>query len=206
MPAQVDRRRTAHHRGDQALLGIRSETRWLRFLPRPLDRRLRAGRMRPLTRHRHVLRTRGMDRLRLLLPPLAVLPGLRPRLLRTPAGLPVTWAMTTPKLDERQVPMAILDHDRTMLTDRPDLLTIADKGCISPELDDFLAERGSGCCVLTTATAPRIRPSTCSSPVRQLTESVNDTPVPDRLRPLIREDCLALAPDAGSLRRWGCNR
>jgi hypothetical protein len=45
--------------------------------------------------------------------------GLRLHLICTPAGLPVTGALATPKLDERQVLMAILDHDPTVLTDRP---------------------------------------------------------------------------------------
>ncbi|HET6711210.1 MAG TPA: IS982 family transposase, partial [Amycolatopsis sp.] len=46
-----------------------------------------------------------------------------------------------PKLDERQVLMAILDHDPSLLTDRPGLLIIGDKGYISRELDSFLTER-----------------------------------------------------------------
>jgi hypothetical protein len=29
----------------------------------------------------------------------------------TPAGLPISWALTHPSLDERQVLMAVLDHD-----------------------------------------------------------------------------------------------
>jgi hypothetical protein len=36
--------------------------------------------------------------------------GLRPHLVCTPAGLPVTWALAGPKLDERQVLMAVLDE------------------------------------------------------------------------------------------------
>jgi hypothetical protein len=33
----------------------------------------------------------------------------------TPAGLPVTWALANPKLHERQVLMAVRDHDATLL-------------------------------------------------------------------------------------------
>ena len=36
--------------------------------------------------------------------------GLRLHLVCTPSGLPVTWALADPKLDERQVLMAVLDH------------------------------------------------------------------------------------------------
>jgi len=37
--------------------------------------------------------------------------GLRLHLVCTPAGLPISWALTHPSLDERQVLMAVLDHD-----------------------------------------------------------------------------------------------
>ncbi|MCR3753733.1 Transposase DDE domain-containing protein, partial [Lentzea californiensis] len=74
-----------------------------------------------------------------------------------------------------QVLMAILDHDPSVLADRPGLLIIADKGYVSRELDAFLSERG----------ARLLRPSYRNrtphpaehllKPVRQLIESVNDT-------------------------------
>ncbi|MFS8105130.1 IS982 family transposase [Lentzea alba] len=101
--------------------------------------------------------------------------GLRLHLICTPAGLPVTWALANPKLDERQVLMAILDHDETVLHDRPGLLIIADKGYVSRELDAYLAERG------VRLLRPNYRNRTphpaqhLLKPVRQLIESVNDT-------------------------------
>jgi hypothetical protein len=54
--------------------------------------------------------------------------GLRLHLICTPAGLPIIWALAHPKLDERQVLMAVLDHDRHLLAAQPGLLLIADKG------------------------------------------------------------------------------
>ena len=45
--------------------------------------------------------------------------GLRLHLICTPAGLPITWALAHPKLDERQVLMSILDHDAELLAERP---------------------------------------------------------------------------------------
>ena len=39
--------------------------------------------------------------------------GLRLHLAWTPAGLPVTWAMASPKIDERQVLAAMIEHDPT---------------------------------------------------------------------------------------------
>jgi Transposase DDE domain len=93
----------------------------------------------------------------------------------TPAGLPITWALGTPKLDERQVLMAVLDHEPDLLTERSGLLIIADKGYVSAELDAYLAERG----------VQLLRPSYRNraprpgeqflKPIRQLIESVNDT-------------------------------
>jgi hypothetical protein len=61
----------------------------------------------------------------------------------TPAGLSITWALAHPKLDERQVLMAVLDQDRHLLTERPGLLLIADKGYTSAELDAYLHARGA---------------------------------------------------------------
>ena len=68
--------------------------------------------------------------------------GLRLHLIATPAGLPITWALADPKIDERQVLTAVLDHDPTLTVNRPGLTIIADKGYVSSELDTYLAERG----------------------------------------------------------------
>ncbi|MEV4823410.1 hypothetical protein [Micromonospora sp. NPDC049274] len=45
--------------------------------------------------------------------------GLRLHLICTPAGLPITWALATPKVNERQVLMAVLEHDPDVITERP---------------------------------------------------------------------------------------
>ncbi|MDX8055217.1 IS982 family transposase [Lentzea sp. BCCO 10_0798] len=202
----------------QALLGIRSEARWLRFLPRHLpdaftylpqqsgyNKRLRTavpllkkvirllavdtdlwtdatwvvdstpvecGRSRETTKRSELAGWAGYgycsSHSRFFW-------GLRLHLVCTPAGLPITWALANPKLDERQVLMAILDHDPSVLADRPGLLIIADKGYVSRELDAFLAERG------VRLLRPSYRNRTphpaehLLKPVRQLIESVNDT-------------------------------
>ena len=101
--------------------------------------------------------------------------GLRLHLVCTPAGLPVTWALADPRLDERQVLMCLLDQDTELLAERPGLLLLADKGYISGELDDYLHARG----------AELLRPSLRNrtprpgqqllAPIRQLIESVYDT-------------------------------
>jgi hypothetical protein len=100
---------------------------------------------------------------------------LRLHLVCTPAGLPVTWALADPKLDERQVLIAVLAHDPTLTADRPGLVIVADKGCVSAELDAFLTDRA------VTLLRPSYRNRTPRPgeqhlrPIRQLIESVNDT-------------------------------
>ena len=101
--------------------------------------------------------------------------GLRLHLVCTPAGLPITWALATPKIDERQVLAAVLDHDPDLLAERPGLLIVADKGYVSAELDRWLAERE------VRLLRPSYRNRTphpdehLLKPIRQLIESVNDT-------------------------------
>ncbi len=171
----------------QVLLGVRSEARWLRFVPRALpgafpylpgqsgyNKRLRGAvalikrlirelaadtdlwtdpvwvvdstpvecaRSRPTVRRSNLAGWAGYS----------YCPshsrffwGLRLHLVCTPAGLPVTWALTDPKLDERQVLMAILDHDPTLTGQRNGLTIIADKTSHAVKLSSGL--RGGGCC------------------------------------------------------------
>jgi hypothetical protein len=101
--------------------------------------------------------------------------GLRLHLVCTPAGLPITWALAHPKLDERQVLMCVLDVDAALLAARPGLLLIADKGYTSAELDAYLHARGAE--LLRPAYRNRTpRPGQALlAPIRQLIESVNDT-------------------------------
>jgi DDE family transposase len=101
--------------------------------------------------------------------------GLRLHLICTPAGLPITWALADPKLDERQVLMCLLDVDADLLTARPGLLLIADKGYVSAELDAYLHARGAA--LLRPSYRNRTpRPGQALlTPIRQLIESVYDT-------------------------------
>jgi hypothetical protein len=202
----------------QALLGVRSEARWLRYVPRHLpgafpylpgqsgyNKRLRAA----LPLLRRAIRAVAADT-DLWTDALWVVDstpiecgrsrttarrsdlagwagysycashsrwfwGLRLHLVCTPAGLPITWALADPKVDERQVLTAVLDHDPDLITDRPGLLIIADKGYTSAALDRWLADRG------VRLLRPSYRNRTprpgehLLKPIRQLIESVNDT-------------------------------
>nr|WP_225956291.1 transposase [Amycolatopsis lexingtonensis] len=90
--------------------------------------------------------------------------GLRLHLACTRAGLPIAWALADPKVDERQVLMAICDHEPHLLADRPGLLIIAGKGYVSRELDHYLTERGVRLIGPPTATASLTPVNPCSSP------------------------------------------
>lgn len=202
----------------QVLLGVRSETRWLRFVPRHLpgafpylprqsgyNKRLRSAlalvnrlirmlaadtdlwdhtlwivdstpvecaRSRPTVKRSNLA---GWASYGYCASHSRFFWGLRLHLVCTPAGLPIAWALANPKVDERQVLMAVLEHDPHLLTDRPGLVIIADKGYVSAELDRFLADRS------VRLLRPSYRNRTphpaehLLKPVRQLIESVNDT-------------------------------
>ena len=202
----------------QALLGIRSEARWLRFVPRHLpgafpylpgqsgyNKRLR-GALPLLARAIRALaedtdlwadrawivdstpvecaRSRPAARRSALAgwASYGYCPshsrffwGLRLHLVCTPAGLPITWALASPKIDERQILMAIIEHDPDLIAGRPGLVIIADKGYVSAELDRWLTGRG------VTIVRPSYRNlaprpgEQLLKPIRQLIESVNDT-------------------------------
>ncbi|MFF5967868.1 IS982 family transposase [Streptomyces collinus] len=102
--------------------------------------------------------------------------GLKLHLVCTSAGLPVTWALADPKIDERQVLAALIDNEPHLAATRPGLLILADKGYIAAELDRFLAARGIS--LLRPSYRNRGTPQPAEAllkTVRQLIESVNDT-------------------------------
>jgi hypothetical protein len=101
--------------------------------------------------------------------------GLRLHLVCTPAGLPITWALATPKVDEREVLAALIETEPDLAHDRPGLLILADKGYVSAELDRFLDQYGI---TLLRPSYRNCKPrpgQALLKPIRQLIESVNDT-------------------------------
>jgi len=101
--------------------------------------------------------------------------GLRLHLVTTPAGLPITFALSNPKLDEREVLRDLLEIEPELLDDHPGQVVLADKGYRSAELETFLADHGA------TLLRPAMggedpRPGgRFLKPLRQVIESVNDT-------------------------------
>src|SRR5689334_17004645 len=89
--------------------------------------------------------------------------------------MPITWALASPKIDERDVLTAIIDRAPYLATDRPHLLLIADKGFASAQFEADLAARGI---TLLRPSFKREKPRAGEpllKSVRQLIESVNDT-------------------------------
>ncbi len=101
--------------------------------------------------------------------------GLRLHLVCTPAGLPVTFALTSPKLDERDVAIAMFDHDPTLLVGRHGQTIIADKGYASAEFEHRLAEHGAELVRPARKNEHRRRGAPQLRKLRQIIESVNNT-------------------------------
>jgi Transposase DDE domain len=67
--------------------------------------------------------------------------GFRLYVLAAPDGLPVAWCLATPKLGEREVVAALLDHERARL--RPGLLILGDKGFAGRDFEQLVASYGA---------------------------------------------------------------
>ena len=101
--------------------------------------------------------------------------GLRLHLVTTVAGLPVTFALASPKTDEREVLRDLFEVEPDLLAGRPGQVILADKGYRSEELERFLAEHDVTL-VRPARTDEQPRPGArFLKPLRQIIESVNDT-------------------------------
>lgn len=101
--------------------------------------------------------------------------GLRLHLVATPGGLPIAYALTNPKDDERIVARDLLETDPGLLANRNGQTIIADKGYRSAELDATLTGRGATLirpAFKTEAARPGQR---FLRPLRQIIESINHT-------------------------------
>jgi hypothetical protein len=67
--------------------------------------------------------------------------GFRLYVLAAPDGLPVAWCLATPKLGEREVVAALLDHEDARL--RSGLVILGDKGLAGREFDQLVAAHGA---------------------------------------------------------------
>jgi Transposase DDE domain len=101
--------------------------------------------------------------------------GLRLHLVCTPAGLPITFALTNPKLDERDIAIDMFDHDPSLLAGRTGQTIIADKGYVSAEFERILNDRGVELVRPARKDERPRRGARQLRSLRQIIESVNDT-------------------------------
>jgi hypothetical protein len=101
--------------------------------------------------------------------------GLRLHLVATPAGLPVTFALTNPKIDERDVALDMFDTDPALLADRPGQVLVADKGYASAEFEARLADHGVELIRPARKNETPRRGARQLKPIRQIIESINAT-------------------------------
>jgi Transposase DDE domain len=101
--------------------------------------------------------------------------GLRLHLVATLGGLPVGFALTGAKADERQVLLAIFDADPGLLAQRPGQILIGDKNYYGAAFEAALA--GTGARLLRPARKgePERAGAHLFKPLRQVIESINQT-------------------------------
>ena len=101
--------------------------------------------------------------------------GLRLHLVSTPSGLPITFALTNPKADERDVAIDMFDHDPTLFDGRNVQTIVADKGYASREFESRLADHGIELIRPSLKREPKRPGARQLKPIRQIVESVFDT-------------------------------
>ncbi|MGC4857444.1 IS982 family transposase [Micromonospora sp. DT4] len=101
--------------------------------------------------------------------------GLRLHLVTTVHGLPVAFALTTAKTDEREVLVDLFDLDNGLLTHPDGLILIVDKGYRDAATEKQLAERGVTMIRPAYRTEPPRPGRALLRALRQSIESVNQT-------------------------------
>jgi hypothetical protein len=101
--------------------------------------------------------------------------GLRLHLIATTHGLPVGFALTGAKADERQVLLDLLHADPTLAASRPGQTLIADKNYYGREFETTLAESGIRLLRRARKGEPERPGAHFFKPLRQTIESIFDT-------------------------------
>jgi hypothetical protein len=101
--------------------------------------------------------------------------GLRLHLVATLHGLPIAFALTGAKADERQVLLGLLHDDPTLAESRPGQILLADKNYFGAEFEASIA--GAGIQLLRRARKgePERPGGQFFKPLRQCVESIFDT-------------------------------
>lgn len=101
--------------------------------------------------------------------------GLRLHLVATLHGLPIGYALTGAKTDERQVLLELLDQDATMTAGRPGQVLIADKNYYGRDFEATLADAGIELLRRARKGEPERPGGRFFKPLRQTVESIFDT-------------------------------
>jgi hypothetical protein len=101
--------------------------------------------------------------------------GLRLYLVCTPAGMPILWALADPRIGEREVLAAMLDHDAELVAARGRIVLVTDKGFAGRRFESDLAERGISLLRPSRKDEKARGGEPVLKKIRQLVESVNDT-------------------------------
>jgi hypothetical protein len=101
--------------------------------------------------------------------------GLRLHLVCTLGGLPVGFALTGAKADERHTLLGIFDNDPTLITDRPGQTLIADKNYYGTQFETTLADHGLRLLRPARKGEPERPGAGLFKPLRQIIESINQT-------------------------------
>jgi hypothetical protein len=101
--------------------------------------------------------------------------GLRLHLVATLHGLPIGYALTGAKADERQVLLELLDSDPTLAAGRPGQVLIADKNYYGRDFEATLADAGIELLRRARKGEPERPGGRFFKPLRQTVESIFDT-------------------------------
>ncbi len=101
--------------------------------------------------------------------------GLRLHLLCTLTGLPVGFALSGAKADERQVLLGIFDADPGLLADRPGQILIGDKNYYGRDFEAALDQAGVRLLRPARKGEPDRAGAHLFKPLRQTIESINET-------------------------------
>ena len=101
--------------------------------------------------------------------------GLRLHLLCTLKGLPVGFALTGAKADERQVLLGIFDADPSLVADRPGQILIGDKNYYGRDFEAALDQAGVRLLRPARKGEPDRAGAHLFKPLRQTIESINET-------------------------------
>ncbi len=101
--------------------------------------------------------------------------GFRLHLIATPSGLPITFALSSPKEDERLIARDMLEIEPDLLASRHGQTLIADKGYRSAEFDSLLTTHGATLIRPAFGKEPARPGHRFLKPFRQIIESINQT-------------------------------